>query len=45
MKLSGLILIVLVCSLAAIIALYHEQLWLYFSTLFCLLHSGSVGCT
>ena len=45
MKLSDLILVVLICLLAAIAAIYHAQLWLYFSTLFCLLRSESVGCT
>jgi hypothetical protein len=44
MKPFDLILVFLVGILAAIVAIYHAELWLYFSTLFCLLHSESVGC-
>jgi hypothetical protein len=45
MKLSGLFLIIVLAALATIIAFYHEQLWLYVSTLYCLLRYESVGCT
>jgi hypothetical protein len=45
MKLSGLFLVIVLGVLAVIIALYHQQLWLYVSTLYCLLRYESVGCT
>ena len=44
MKLNTLILVILICVLMAVAAIYHEQLWLYVSTLFCLLQSEGMGC-
>ena len=44
MKPFDLILVLLLAVLAAIVAIYHAELRLYFTTLFCLLHSESVGC-
>ncbi len=44
MRISSLAMLVLIGLLIACVAIYHEQLWLYFSTLFCLLHNGTAGC-
>ncbi len=44
MKRFDLILVALLGILAAIVAIYHAELWLYFSTMYCLFHSESVGC-
>ena len=44
MKFSSLIMLALIGLLIALVAVYHDQLWLYFSTLFCLLQNESVGC-
>ena len=45
MKFSGHIMVVLLCLLAIYIVIYHDQLWSYFSTLYCLTRYESVGCT
>lgn len=45
MKFSTLILVILICVLVVIGAIYHEQLSLVFKTLFCLLASEGIGCT
>jgi hypothetical protein len=44
MKPLDLVLVALILLLVAITAVYHKELWQYFSTLYCLLHSQSVGC-
>ena len=44
MKLSSLVMLALIALLVALAGIYHNQLWLYFSTLFCLLQNESVGC-
>ena len=45
MKLSTLIMVALLCLLGAFTVIYQNQLWSYFSTLYCLTRYESVGCT